>query len=352
MLEKVLFSQLWDIEESYLYSTARQLKPRSVIVDIGAAQGGSSYIFSHATENQCQIFSYDIVISETAKKNLAGRDVKLISLPSVEGANRWNEMCGKPVDLLFIDGSHLYADVVGDFLAWLPHVSGDARILFHDYDPIDRGGVVHLGVQLLIDSLKHLSLVRDSEHIGRVYSCRIRCVPKANELLEAASLVWSKKIEKTGQIPRLLEESDVVVASESNRYSQFLLSMSLLDERKISREWRDGGCKAVFLPQILSEQNRKRVIDCEAALIDEFTLRYLAQHMLFENRELFVSGVKDRNLFFKYEELLDILNSACESGRNMDAVFNARTESLADLSSFVSREMLRLYFIDSIIRSF
>lgn len=38
-----------------------------------------------------------------------------------------------PIDLLFIDGSHEYADVCRDILDWLPKLNKDGVIVCHDY---------------------------------------------------------------------------------------------------------------------------------------------------------------------------------------------------------------------------
>jgi predicted O-methyltransferase YrrM len=47
---------------------------------------------------------------------------------SWEFAKTWN----KPIDFLFIDGSHIYEDVSADFASFLPHVVPGGIIAFHD----------------------------------------------------------------------------------------------------------------------------------------------------------------------------------------------------------------------------
>ena len=37
------------------------------------------------------------------------------------------------VDFLFVDGDHSYAGVVADIMAWLPKLSHEAVVAFHDY---------------------------------------------------------------------------------------------------------------------------------------------------------------------------------------------------------------------------
>lgn len=52
---------------------------------------------------------------------------------------------GPPIDLLFIDGDHVYEAVRADFEAWWPRVRSGGLVMFHDYD--ER----HPGVRRFVD---------------------------------------------------------------------------------------------------------------------------------------------------------------------------------------------------------
>ena len=49
---------------------------------------------------------------------------------STEVAKTW----GKPIHFLFVDGSHLYDDVMADFASFFPHVAPGGLVAFHDVD--------------------------------------------------------------------------------------------------------------------------------------------------------------------------------------------------------------------------
>jgi predicted O-methyltransferase YrrM len=58
---------------------------------------------------------------------------------------------GRPIGLLYIDGSHLYADVRADFEAWFPHVANGGLIVFDDYDTPKNPGVKRFVDELRAD---------------------------------------------------------------------------------------------------------------------------------------------------------------------------------------------------------
>ena len=108
--------------------------------------------------------SVDVSPSQQGLANLKGTGVGVIGLKSTEAAKKWAEEGGTPIDLLFIDADHSLDSVVGDFNGWAPFLRAGATVIFHDYDPIERGGLKHLGVKIGVDTIIRRGLIGEAEH--------------------------------------------------------------------------------------------------------------------------------------------------------------------------------------------
>ena len=64
--------------------------------------------------------------------HLTGGRVKLLTLPSVEAATQLGGEFGRGFDLIFLDGSHDYASVRADLLAYRPLVRDGGLLCGHD----------------------------------------------------------------------------------------------------------------------------------------------------------------------------------------------------------------------------
>lgn len=138
---------LADKEITALSKYAR--KSKSVIVEIGAAFGGSSSVLRGSAGPKTRVFSIDPFIIDSQSnwkaspkecrmsvKRLLGvvtRDElieswELITKPSYEAVKGWNN----EIDMIFIDGDHQYESVKQDFNDWYPHVRKGGFILLHD----------------------------------------------------------------------------------------------------------------------------------------------------------------------------------------------------------------------------
>jgi len=122
---------------------------RSSIVEIGCAYGGSTVVFLLNMNPDARLYSIDAFVPdskggfcaeegecrnavrkalETIKRSELLRKWTLLKGYSHEVVKQWDQ----EIDLLFIDGSHLYEDVKRDFEQWSRFVSPNGLILLHD----------------------------------------------------------------------------------------------------------------------------------------------------------------------------------------------------------------------------
>ena len=119
------------------------------IVEIGCAYGGSSLLFLLTKRDEASVYSIDPFIRDSMGNfqatrklcfghfsralKLIGRENRLKTWELISGYSynvikRWD----KPIDLLFIDGDHRYAEVKRDLVDWCPFVRIGGAIIFHD----------------------------------------------------------------------------------------------------------------------------------------------------------------------------------------------------------------------------
>ena len=137
-------------QERWFFTTARSLPDRAVIVEIGSFKGRSTCCFAYGCRGTTKrIFAIDTFAGNNSDfkegktfqggsyfdvfwHNLESRGLAQFVTPirglSIDAARTWSE----PIDLLFIDGSHVYEDVVSDFENFFPHVKPGGIVAFHD----------------------------------------------------------------------------------------------------------------------------------------------------------------------------------------------------------------------------
>src|SRR3989338_2778178 len=152
-------------EAKALYDLAKKNVGLGVIVEVGSALGGSACLLSHASKeiNGEKTYCIDpwqeaywsketedsgnkqVQISFGAQAESIGSphqkflaNIKENGVPALVEAIRGESQVvaknwGKPIKLLFIDGSHDYADVVTDIKSWEPYVVTNGILVFHDY---------------------------------------------------------------------------------------------------------------------------------------------------------------------------------------------------------------------------
>jgi hypothetical protein len=141
-------------ESRCLFLVAMSLEKGKVFVEIGSHMGRSSVVLGMvAKENGCDLTCIDPFISpDTLGGN--SKPVFLKNMESIGGKYTLMDMksddvakiYNKKIDLLFVDGNHLYDDpewggVKNDCTFWIPKVRKGGYVLFHDYIGDTWGGV-------------------------------------------------------------------------------------------------------------------------------------------------------------------------------------------------------------------
>jgi len=170
-MEPISFAFVWKEEQEILANLAAKVPQNGTIVEIGTAMGGTAAIFHQALRNKgIKIYTVDALDCQRAKDNLKNTDVAIINLTSHEFAKIWRNDVRLPIDLLYIDGDHNFKGVFDDFNIWFPLVAFKGIVAFHDYDPRERGGLAHFGIQICIDTLIAADFLGSVRHDYKILS--------------------------------------------------------------------------------------------------------------------------------------------------------------------------------------
>lgn len=125
-----------DIEDHLKKIFAECIKTRpELIVELGVRGGESTIVFEQiAPQFNSHIISVDI---EPSSYKSEYKNWHFIASDDILFANTFAQFCEKAsikkeIDLLFIDTSHKYAHTVKEIKYWFPHLSSNAKVLFHD----------------------------------------------------------------------------------------------------------------------------------------------------------------------------------------------------------------------------
>lgn len=117
-----------------LFAEALSVKPR-LIVELGVRGGESTYVLERVARFfQSQLVSVDL---EDCSRVSTYENWHFVRGDDVAFAGEFSEWCSTrrihpQIDLLFIDTSHLFGHTLNEIRAWLPLVSGRAKVFFHD----------------------------------------------------------------------------------------------------------------------------------------------------------------------------------------------------------------------------
>lgn len=122
---KTIDGLITDEEADFLVELARSVPPRGLVVNIGTWHGKSVACFQEG-QPAARIVTIDIDHSKITDKRPR---VRYITKDSGAVALRWK----RPIDLLFVDGSHSYDGAMAD-TKFAEHVKPGGKVVFHDYD--------------------------------------------------------------------------------------------------------------------------------------------------------------------------------------------------------------------------
>ena len=131
-------------QEFWFFTTALHAPNNAVIVEIGSFKGRSTVSFGFGCVGSGKhIYAIDLFEGDGANYGKGDfqemfqsnvdrcgltQYITAIKKHSIDASGQWE----KPIDILFIDGSHEYEDVKADFKAFYPHVKKGGIIAFHD----------------------------------------------------------------------------------------------------------------------------------------------------------------------------------------------------------------------------
>jgi predicted O-methyltransferase YrrM len=116
-----------------LLNYLEKLESNSNYVEIGVSNG-SSIITSALFRPDINCYGIEIENDTIATKIITDLDIKNIELYLGRGAEEVCKKWNKEIDLLFIDGEHLFPNIFWDFVGWYPYVKKNGKILFHDFE--------------------------------------------------------------------------------------------------------------------------------------------------------------------------------------------------------------------------
>ena len=52
---------------------------------------------------------------------------------------------------------------------WIPYLKPNGLVVFHDYDPVERGGLVHFGVKICVDTIRQAGFLDKPKHKYKLF---------------------------------------------------------------------------------------------------------------------------------------------------------------------------------------
>lgn len=167
---------LTEPEINLLYTLAKKCTGKGTIVEIGTWKGKSTVCLAYGCKAGKKIkittidphtggvyerdlyrepiWTFEEFKNNIKKANLSDLIIDKVA-SSVEVAKSWKQ----PVELLWIDGSHLYEDIKKDFEMWLPYVVNGGIVAIHDTINIEGPRRAAIEEMYLSKNFKDLGIV-------------------------------------------------------------------------------------------------------------------------------------------------------------------------------------------------
>lgn len=353
------FAQLWVEEQQLLAELAALVPDNGTIVEIGTAQGGSALIFNWAASQRgVRIYSFDRAPSPQAYTHLKNTSVTIIAKPSTQGALTWMQTVGKPIDLLFIDGSHTLQDVFEDFNSWVQFLNPGGRIIFHDYDSVERGGLAHLGVRVCLDTILRRQFLDQPLHQYRMLSGTIT-QPDGIRLDEEACYQTFADLAQQIVTIRNADYTGWTVVDDG-QFVRLAMGCLKLDGTPVPippNQVTDPNGKYLVsarpLVPALERLRRLSIPDDSVVPITSLHACYFIAHALETNRDYLLTLTSSRNDFLRWEEILFMFNQAFGALRFPDEVPSpSNGADVTHLSHVVAGEQVRLAILSNLVKTF
>lgn len=352
------FTQLWKGEQAVLRQLAAAVPPGGVIVEIGTAEGGTALLMHRAVAHRgVRIYTVDIAPSPKAREHLRDTDVTMIVQPSADCARGWAATVGQPIDMLFIDGSHQLQDVVDDFNLWVPHLRPGGMVVFHDYDPVERGGIVHLAVRIAVDAALASRLLRDPVHRYKLLYGAVERPSDASITLRACCDQLAALARRVAAVRAAAQRGAVVVADD--RFGALLKGCLPGGERleilppadvvDAQRAYLVSGHPAGLPLELLRARG---IPPASLIVIDSVLACYLLADALRSSFPYLCAHTASLPELLFWAETLAMHEHGCGDASFPTSPAGAAVTELAELSRRVAREQVRLTILARMLRTF
>ena len=332
----------WEGHRDFVYDLINFVKP-GMITELGSQYGCSLFTFCQSVKDNgldakiraVDMWSGDIGAPDTGEevfalvnkikdKFFSNLDIKLYQMRFDDALPDFQD---GSIDILHIDGGHTFEDVDHDLKTWLPKLSEDGIILFHDvYSDIDDGSCVHWR-----ETKKKYSNFFDFEH-----SCGLGVLfPKSDK--------WYNRIKDSGFFELY---KDVYFYRSKFKYvlNRFDELSGLYEERYRAIEHQSEMIKErdnrIEATEKLAEE-RLEAIETQSEMIKERDNRIEATEKLAEERleaiETQSEMIKERDERIEVAERLAV--ERLQAIDNQSAMIRERDEKINALEDIANERL-------------